>query len=144
MIGFDLKVMKSGFFDRGRVMRSMSQAKRKSLSRFGAFVRQRAKTSIRKRKGVSAPGTPPHSHVGLIRDNILFALEGEDNVVIGPFLLNGRSSKGALAALEHGGESLIMQKGKGRRARIAARPFMQPAFEKELPKAAAGFENSMR
>ena len=46
--------IKDMFFDRHVVMAAVDNAKRKVLSKAGAFIRTAAKTSIRKRKG-SAP-----------------------------------------------------------------------------------------
>jgi len=72
------------------------------LSKFWAFVRQRARTSIRKRKGTSQPGSPPYSHVGLLRKFILFAYEpARQSVVIGPVLL--REGSDVLRLPEQGG-----------------------------------------
>ena len=59
------------FFDRQRVM-SGDRATRKVFSKFGAFVRQTARSSIRKRKSISEPGQPPSSHTGLLKRNIFF------------------------------------------------------------------------
>ena len=53
MIGMKLKAAKGLFFDRGAVLRATTAAERRVLSRFGAFVRQRARTSIRQRKGIA-------------------------------------------------------------------------------------------
>jgi hypothetical protein len=54
---------KGSFFDRAKVKNAVDAGTRRVLSRFGAFVRTRARTSIRKRKGTSPPGGPPHAHV---------------------------------------------------------------------------------
>jgi len=56
MIDMTFQAAKQGFFSREKVKRSVDAGTRKVLSKFGAFVRQRAKTSIRKRKGTSPPG----------------------------------------------------------------------------------------
>jgi hypothetical protein len=72
MIRMTFRAAKQGFFDRALVQQKVAKAERRVLSRFGAFVRTRAKTSIRKKKGTSPPGSPPHSHVGLLRKFILF------------------------------------------------------------------------
>ena len=142
MIGLNLIEAKQGFFDRPKVQRSMDRATLRAVSRFGAFVRQRAKTSIRKRKAISSPGQPPSSHLGLIRQ-IFFAAEAQGNVVIGPMLLR-RQSPTALASLEHGGQSLIMRQGKPMEVMIRPRPFMRPAFDAELSKAPKLWENQLR
>lgn len=68
MINLTFKEAKAGFFDRARVMEAVDKATKKVLSRFGAYVRTRAKTSIRKGRGrTSEPGRPPYSHVGTSR-----------------------------------------------------------------------------
>lgn len=75
MVNLTFQAAKQGFFDRALVQQKVAAAERKVLSWFGAFVRQRAKTSIKKRKGTSPPGQPPHSHVGLLRKFVLFAYD---------------------------------------------------------------------
>lgn len=121
------------FFDSELVKRSMDAATRRALSKFGAFVRTRAKTSIRKRKAISAPGSPPSSHTGKLRKSIFFSYDkAAKSVVVGPL----RHGKNAAELLEHGGGS----EGKYYRAR----PFMGPAFQRELPNAPKLFKDSMR
>src|SRR4051812_25246821 len=94
--------IKSMFFDRGKVLAAADAATRRVLSKFGAFVRQRARSSIRSRKKVSAPGGPPSSHVGTLKQSILFGYDAaRKSVVIGPVAFRG-SGMGA-AALEEGG-----------------------------------------
>jgi len=134
------------FFDSPRVVAAVDRAKRKALSRGGAFVRTRARSSIRKRKGPSAPGRPPHSHEGSLRRLIFFGYDRQtDSVVVGPL---GFGKKTAPNVLEFGGRTTITRRRKGRRVRrrvrIARRAYMGPALEKEkrnLPKAWA---NSVR
>ncbi len=77
--------MKTLFFDTPRVQREADAASRAALSRAGAFIRRRAKTSSRKRKGLSRPGQPPHSHAGRPRRLIFFAWDpATESLVIGP------------------------------------------------------------
>lgn len=77
--------IKDMFFDRHVVMAAVGNAKRKVLSKAGAFIRTAAKTSIRKRKGSAPPGAPPHSHEGSLRRLILFGYDKpNDSVVVGP------------------------------------------------------------
>lgn len=47
---FQLRTVTGSFFDRGIVTRAMSKQEKTVLSKFGAYVRQRAKSSIRKAK----------------------------------------------------------------------------------------------
>lgn len=143
MIGLKLSAAKRGFFDRALVQQSVDKATRKVLSRFGAFVRQRAKTSIKKRKEISRPGQPPHSHVGLLRKFILFAYDpGRQSVVIGPTLI--RDDSVAPRLLEHGGDTTLTTRRGSRRAHYRPRPFMGPAFEAEKPQLPALWKNSVR
>src|SRR5262245_50537688 len=134
---------KGNFFDREKIKCSVDASTRKVLSKFGAFVRQRAKTSIRKRKGTSPPGSPPYSHVGLLRKFILFAYDTQRrSVVVGPTLTTEGSEAPRL--LEHGGDQMITVREKARLVRYRARPFMQPDFEAEKPKLPALWRNSVR
>lgn len=130
------------FFDRDKVKRVMNRKTARVLSRFGAFVRQRAKTSIKYVNGRSAPGEPPHAHrsqtrvskktgkkqaVSPLREGIFFGYDmARHSVVIGPAKLDTKDGD-ALAALEHGGRSTI----GGKVRMVAARPFIGPAAEKE-------------
>lgn len=141
-MAFELKAVQRHFFNRQAVARNLDKKKRSATSKFGAFVRQRARTSIRKRKKVSEPGRPPSSHVGTLKKLIYFAWdERKQTVVVGPVPFGeGVAPK----ALEHGGPSIRVEKKEGkvterRRVMIRARPFMQPALQAELPKFASLF-----
>ena len=84
-IGMKLNQAKGLFFDRQPVLNAVSRSERRVLSKFGAFVRRGARSSIRKRKSVSEPGSPPSSHTGLLRKMIFFVYEpARASVVIGP------------------------------------------------------------
>lgn len=147
MNGFSVKAAKGNFFDRKKVVDAVGRATRRVLSKFGAFVRVRARSSIRKRKGVSTPGGPPSSHTGLIRKFLFFAYEPDrKSVVIGPARLNSVVDPDALPALEYGGESTAEDRRGGKRKRISvrARPFMGPAFEAEKPGLPAMWRDSVK
>ena len=138
--------IKTLFFDRAKVQRAVGKARRAVLSRAGAFIRQTAKTSIRKRKKSSPPGKPPSSHMGLLRKFIFFGYdERSDSVVIGPV---GFRKSNAPEVLEQGGVATVTRFRRGkverRRVRIAARPFMGPALKKETPKLPKLWRNSVR
>ena len=93
--------IKDMFFDRHVVMAAVDNAKRKVLSKAGAFIRTAAKTSIRKRKGSAPPGAPPHSHEGSLRRLTLFGYDKpNDSVVVGPV---GFKKREAPSVLEYGG-----------------------------------------
>ncbi len=140
----DMKMMKEGFFDKAKVIRAVNKASRQVLSKFGAFVRTAARSSIRKRKGVSSPGSPPSSHTGELKRFIYFAYEPTtQNVVIGPIKLSSKSGE-APASLEHGGTCTTVRRGKKKTVKIAARPFMTPAFEQEKAKLPSMWANSVK
>lgn len=148
MIGLRIDNIKGLFFDSKKVQAATSKAERRVLSRFGAYVRRGARSSIRRRKKTSRPGRPPSSHTGLLKRFIFFAYEPEHrSVVIGPIRL-GRKTGEALPALEQGGRSRVVSgRGDRRRVRVVAirpRPFMGPAFEREKPKLPAIWRDSIR
>ncbi len=105
--------VKSMFFDRRAVIDALGSANVKALGRGGAFIRRRAKSSIRKRKRVSRPGEPPSSHVGTLRNLIYFGFDtGRQSVVIGPTPLGtvGRVPP----ILEYGGPSIVRKNSRRR------------------------------
>ena len=143
MIGLKINQAKGLFFDRAAVMSAADRAERRVLSRFGAFVRRGARSSIRRRKSVSRPGSPPSSHTGLLKRNIFFIYEpSRSNVVIGPILLNKATDAPVL--LEHGGSVTRRRRGKRVRVTYRPRPFMGPAFEREKPKLPQMWRDSVR
>jgi hypothetical protein len=147
MISLDFKAATAGFFDRKAVTSAVDKATRRVLSKFGAFVRTRARTSMRRRKGVSAPGDPPHAHTGLIKRFLFFSYDRErKSVVIGPAKLNRVVSSTALPALEYGGRTQIEDRrgARLRTANVDPRPFMGPAYQAEAPKLPAMWRDSVR
>ena len=136
MLNFKIDQLKSSFFDSAKVVSALDKATRKALSKFGAFVRTSARSSIRRRKGISKPGNPPNSHQGDLK-KILFAYDAQrQSVVVGPLRFSGKRGF-ATKALEHGGTMVVERKRKSRviqkTVQVAARPFMAPAFQKNLP-----------
>jgi hypothetical protein len=172
MIGLSIKAAKGGFFDRKKVVDAVHKANRKALSKAGAFVRQRAKTSMRRRKGTSSPpGVPPYAHVGLIRKFLFFSYDqAGQSVVVGPARIN-RPSAGRYTTPElheYGGsvpgngrviwitqavgrdtKGKFVSRGKKRvkldgTLRYEPRPFMRPALAAELPKLPPLWRDSVR
>lgn len=149
MINFKLNEMKGMFFDSPKVMAAVDKATRTVLSRFGAYVRTAARSSIRKRKKSSAPGTPPSSHTGELKRFIFFGYDvHRRSVVIGPTRLNAKAGT-APEALEHGGNATVVSydKTRGKQKRtvnISQRPFMAPALKQELPKLPAMWQDSVK
>lgn len=155
MIGIKLDAAKKLFFDARRVENPAARAQLKMLSRFGAFVRRRAMSSIRRRKRISDPGQPPSSHTDLLKRFIFFFVEKSDrNVIIGPILLNRGNDAPRL--LEHGGDAVRRRAAAQNRHRAAsrlsgslrvryrARPFMKPAFDQEVSKSAGLLRGQVR
>jgi len=146
------------FFDRKAVTSRVDKATRRVFSRFGSFVRSTARKSIRKVSGKkklpSKPGQPPKSRKGHLKRFILFGYDADRrSVVIGPKALG--SSPTAPEALEYGGTSRVnvwtgkwLGRGKPERARknvnIRARPYMGPAFERELPQLPQMWRDSVK
>jgi len=169
----DMRI-KELFFDKAKVVRAVDKARRAVLSKAGAFIRQRAKTSMRKRAGTSSPGEPPHAHEGSMRRFLFFGYDpSADTVVVGPAKTNQvffdrdrRPVTGTVpAVLEYGGQITVFEVQKfGRwqradlrsRRRIAGlpsryrkvtikpRPYMRPALLAELPRLPALWRNSVR
>jgi hypothetical protein len=141
MIGFEIKRM---FFDRQAVISKVDAATRRVLSRFGAFVRRSAKSSIRKRKKPAPPGQPPSSHTGLLKKFIFFGYDAaRQSVVIGPTRLNQKGRGEAPPLLEYGGKATLVRRGKKKHVTYQARPYMGPAFEKEKPQLPAMWRGSI-
>lgn len=126
MVRFDQ--IKTAFFDTPAVKDAIDAGTRKVLSKFGAFVRTRAKSSIRTRKKSNPPGQPPSSHEGSLKRLIFFAFDpATKSLVVGPVPFR----KGeAPRLLEHGGTAIR----RGKPAHYRPRPFMAPAAKAELPK----------
>lgn len=131
MIRVDLKIAQHW----ERVRRESERVQKRTLFKAGGFGRKVMKNSIRKRKGPSRPGSPPHSHVGPLRD--LMAYEVDQSlaaVTIGPKIF--RASRGLPTpvpeVLDVGGH--VTTGRRRRRVKIAARPFVRQAFEKTTQK----------
>lgn len=168
--GMNFRLAQSQFFDR-TVAKSLDAASRRVLSKFGAFVRRSAKSSLKKarqkklgemtaeeraqyalrvtiakREGkkkprrpevISKPGEPPKLHYkprSPLRELIFFVYDpNEKAVLIGPTSSKQTHGK-ATQALEYGGASIAKVRGRTKSISVAARPFMAPAAQKELPK----------
>lgn len=129
MIQFGTRQLQAAFFDTKAVRDAVDAGTRKALSKFGAFVRQRARSSIRTRKKSSPPGQPPSSHEGSLKRLIFFAYDAEKKtVVIGPVPFR---TGAAPALLEYGG---AVPRKSGRPKRYRGNPFMAPAAAAEVPK----------
>jgi hypothetical protein len=148
---------KESFFDSAAVLKAMDRTTARSLSKFGAFVRQRARTSIKKapkinprtgqtargrrRKGVvlvdatARPGMPPFGHDDQKLKRLIFFAYDRDAqaVVIGPaWFANPRG--GGPKFIEYGGQTMIRNRGgRNRSVVFDGNPFMNPAAAAEMP-----------
>jgi hypothetical protein len=114
--------VRKSFFDADRILKSMDRATHRVLSRHGAFVRTRSRTSIRYRKDPAPPGRPPSAHKTVTRlktnrkgvtkrqasspyrDGIYFSYDkAAKRVVIGPVIFPSARRKGTPERLEYGG-----------------------------------------
>lgn len=141
----------ASFFDREAIIKLMDKTTHKVLSKFGAFTRQRARTSLRYKEGISAPGSPPHAHKTMtrnktnkqgvtkrtssspLRDFTYFSYDrGAKSVIIGPAKTNqvffDRHRKPVTGTvpevLEYGGEITILEwlrAGQWQRADLRSR-----------------------
>ncbi|MBT9156654.1 MAG: hypothetical protein DDT37_01642 [Firmicutes bacterium] len=153
--------VKKLFFEAKGVLDAAKKTEKAVLTRFGAFVWQRARTSLSVQRGVetrrskvrgvaptakrrgkrsSRPGEPPTSHTKLLKRFLRFAYQPDrGSVVIGPELIR-RPVKGVPRILEEGGSV----RSRGRTVKIAPRPYMRPAFEAEKPGLPAMWRDSIR
>lgn len=125
---------KAFFFDKKAVRDMVDEKTRSALGRVGAFVRQRARSSMRpggKKNKISAPGEAPRTHTGELKKKLWFALEPSGkSVVIGPAKFKEGKAPGLL---EFGGNVPGRRRGgKSYTAHYKARPYMGPALDKEL------------
>ena len=162
MTGLTIKTAQRFFLDSKAVIASLDKAERRVLSKFGAFVRRSAQSSMRKvnKKGTpSPPGQPPKARKGFLKKFLYFVFDpAAKSVVVGPVLLPGkagRNSDTVPATLETGGTLLVNeaarrdgswsrrgtrwaklngQATRTRKARVEPRPFMAPAYAKNKPK----------
>lgn len=142
MIGMEMTKL---FFNAKAVKKAVDRTTRRVFSRFGAFVRQTAKRSIRKRKKPSQPGSPPSSHTGLLKKFIWFGYDpSKRSVVSGPSRLTKNNRGEAPSLLEYGGKTTVKRKGKRTKIRIRAHPFMGPAFAKEQKQLPSLWANSIK
>lgn len=161
MLQYRFKLNKNSFFDRPSVARGIDAGKRAGLSKLGAFVMRRGRSSIRSRKKASRPGSPPSSHTHDLKRGIYFGYdEARQSMVAGPVPLNRAvEDEDQPRTLEEGGSLTLREfqrypgapwetvKGRmvrrpgyrfrTRRIHIAARPTMGPALAIELPKLSA-------
>ena len=127
---FDMRIE----FDEAGLIGAMKYASRKALGRVGAYVRATAKNLVHRSGNASPAGTPPNTRRGLVRNSILFGVEGDArSVVIGP----AKSFVGiSMTAHEFG--------GRFRGRNYPARPLMGPALRQSAPRLPKLWEDSIK
>jgi len=183
MVTFKMKDM---FFDRKAVMSAVEKAGKQYLSKAGGYTRKTARGSI-KRKGLarkqpgkvggkaeakwlreindqptSPPGTPPFTHTGFLRDDILYGYDAAaQSAVIGPWRkpwLNALHEYGGTVPMivVRGARGMTwLQRANSRVRRYAkvvkavsvtypARPFMRPALAAVRPRLAKMWQDSVK
>lgn len=127
------------FFDKPHVVAKIGDAKRKFLSKAGAFIRISMRRLIRRRRRPATPGSPPSSHEGTLRDLIFFGYDDRlQSVVVGPSIdrASKRHKPTVPNLLEFGGAV----DGK----HYAKFPFARPAIEQNIDKFPGLFANSVK
>jgi hypothetical protein len=130
MITMTVDQYKASFFDREKVTRAVDRGRRQALARSGGLIRTTARRSMRRRRGRSRPGQPPHAHAGQLRDLLFFAYDDRTrSVIVGPAAFPRRT--GVPGLLEFGGRTRAPAWWMGSQTHltIQARPYMRPALE---------------
>ncbi len=120
--------------DPRKLNQAIRRANFRGLGHAAASIRLQARHSIRKSPRKSAPGSPPHTRQGRLRNAIKYALASDkQSVVIGPDVdVAGNSGK----AHEFG--------GRFRREHYPKRPFMGPALDKSKDRLPAFWAGSVK
>lgn len=116
------------------LMGAVKYANRKAMRGVGAYVRRVAVNSVHRSRSASAAGTPPHTRRGLLKNSILFGVEGDGrSVVIGP----AKSFVGiSMTAHEFGG----MYRGR----KYPKRQLMGPALMQSAPELPKLWKDAIR
>ena len=99
------------------ITREVDRTSGKRLARLGYQMMRKAQGLIKNRRDrnrASRPGTPPYSH-GYFKKSILYGVEGNTSVVIGPAYFKGNPLTNAARLHEFGGVKRL----KGRRRQYA-------------------------
>jgi hypothetical protein len=132
-VNLQAKVTKA-FFNQKKVLAMMDKKTHKVLSRYGAYVRRTAQTSMRTRKGSSPPGQPPFAHKRKLLKKLLFFSYDRHKkiVVIGPVLFERTKRLKVPSTLEHGGTQIV-QTDSGVQVKLYPKhPYMRPAQNKHI------------
>jgi hypothetical protein len=127
--------VREAFFSSPKVLAAVEKKKINALKKFGAFVRRRARSSIRKSKKSALPGMPPKAHAGQLK-LIFFSYDARSgSVVVGPIPFAAKGGSAIVPRLlEEGGAGARKTKNGTRATHYRGNPFMKPAMLAELPK----------
>lgn len=146
-----LKFRMSGlFFNDERVISALTAASRQNLMKYGSYVRNAARRSMRKvgkRGKPSAPGTPPKVRRGQLKRFLFFVWDTfSRSVVVGPQSFFPGKIEQIPGVHEHGGTLTRRSRKKKRSyvARYPARPFMLPAHQKEISRLPGLWRDSIK
>jgi phage gpG-like protein len=104
-----------------RVLRATDDAAYKTFKHGVFSIRKAAAQSLRKRRGASRPGSPPHIHRRRSLRSALFTAYSKEDGIVGPRF----SFVGEAGRAHELGETFKKQT-------FPERPFMRPALEKNL------------
>lgn len=121
-------------FEPRRILALAERADLTALHRAGAYIRKAARNKVSASEHAAAPGSPPHTRRGLLKNALLFGVEKrEAAAVIGP----AEPVIGtAMKAHEFGGHY--------KKQRYPRRPLMAPTLERAAPKLAKFWENTVK
>ena len=121
-------------FDQSRILVAVKSGNITALRRAGAYIRKSARNKVTQSSNASAPGTPPNTRRGLLKQSLLFGVEKQrQSVVVGPA---EKFIGTAMSAHEFGGTY--------RRRRYPKRPLMGPTLQATLPKLPTLWEKSVK
>lgn len=146
------------FFDRKAVRDAVGKEAAAGLSKFGSYVRQRARSSMRpggKKGKTAAKGQPPRTHRGDLKRLLFFSWDPETrSVVVGPTPFAKGIAPNVLefgGTVPGGGRTIRVRRDLGRDAagrfasggfdkvvlngavHYSGNPYMRPALEAEIP-----------
>ena len=121
-------------FDDRRILIAVKSGNNFALRRAGAYIRKAARNRVSTGEKASAPGSPPHTRKGLLKQSLLFGVDSRrESVVVGP----AESLIGtAMVAHEFG--------GRYRKRRYPKRPLMGPTLEQTVSKLPDLWEKSVK
>ena len=145
------------WFMPGKIVRAFDRAKRAVLQRGAEAVRDYARESMPRRRGVSSPGRPPRMRSSWLRRSVHRAWDRQsETAVAGPFRVRGTGAaeeRNLMRVLEFGGDYTLGKKAMKRRhirrdrkvtVKIPPKPYMGPALKRVSPSLPRMWAGSVR